>query len=68
MDETQPKIHTDCIALDELRARHATLIKEREEHAMKARERDIGFAYILGELEQMIKHIEARHPPAGAAE
>ncbi len=50
----------DGITLDELQARRAVLAKEREEHAKEARDRDLGFAYAMGEIEQLIKLAEAR--------
>jgi hypothetical protein len=48
--------------IEELRARHAELTAEREKQQQAAHERDIGFAYVLGELETMIALIEQRDP------
>ena len=48
------------ISIEELQARHARLVEEREEHAQMARERDLGFAYALGEIELLIALVEQR--------
>lgn len=48
------------LTLDELRERHAFMAAERMKAATKARETDLGFACVLGELETLIKLIEAK--------
>jgi hypothetical protein len=55
----------DGLTIDDLRARHADLAAAREDAQHEARERDLGFAYALGELEHLIGLLEERqNPPA----
>ena len=51
----------ETLSLDDLRARHATLAAARAAYQQEARDRDLGYAYALGELESLIALIEARH-------
>ena len=48
------------LTLDDLRARHERIKTAREEAAKVARDKDLGYAYVLGELEQLIALLEAR--------
>lgn len=48
------------ITLDELEARHATLIKERQRRAVEAVRDDHGYAVVIGELERMIGSLLAQ--------
>jgi hypothetical protein len=53
------------ITLEQLQSRHAELIKAREAHQRESREKDLGFAYALGEIERLLKLLE---PPAEVIE
>jgi hypothetical protein len=53
--------------LEALQKRHADLTKAREEHSREAREKDLGFAYALGEVERWIAFLEQPAADAAAA-
>ncbi|MBK9945462.1 MAG: hypothetical protein IPP13_28060 [Kouleothrix sp.] len=48
----------DGISLAELRQRHAECMEARATLQRLFHDQDTGFAYVLGELEQMIKQVE----------
>ena len=50
----------DGISLAELRQRHAECMEARATLQRLFHDQDTGFAYVLGELEQMIKRVEGR--------
>ena len=54
----------------ELKARHARLSQNRRQNQAQleqCQERELGFRYVLGELEQMIAEIEERERSTAAA-
>jgi hypothetical protein len=48
------------LTIEDLRARHAEIAAAREKAQRAAHEEDLGYAYTLGELEQLIKILEER--------
>ena len=57
------------ITIDYLRAKHAELTAARKENQKTfrlAQEQEIGYKYVLGELEAMIAALEAEAPPPEA--
>lgn len=52
------------LTLDEVRARHAGLVAQRQKEQATFKERDTGFSFVLGELEQMIAELERREKEA----
>ena len=65
------------ITVEEIRARHAGLVAERQKekiaYQQRAKEqlaseqRDTGYSFVLGELEQMIEELERRAAAEAAA-
>lgn len=55
------------ITLEDIKARHARLLQTREEEQKAFEQRDTGYMFVLGELELMIKELEAQpeEAPAG---
>jgi len=53
------------ITIGELRARHAELVAAREEAQRAARETDMNYAVVLGELERLIAIAQARGASKG---
>lgn len=47
------------ITLEALQDRHARLLKTREEERQAFERKDIGYMFVLGELEQMIAELQA---------
>lgn len=59
-----------ALTTTDLRARHARLLASRQENLTQleqCREREHGFRYVLGELELMIRELEAREAEEQAA-
>jgi hypothetical protein len=56
------------ISLDELRQRHATVLAERERHRKAYMDKEIAYAYVLGEYETLMELITKRDAEAAAAE
>jgi hypothetical protein len=56
------------LSLADLRLRHETLRSAREEAQRAARDKDLGFAYALGEVETLIGILEERERQAAAAD
>jgi hypothetical protein len=56
------------ITIGELRARYERLIEQRKAEQRAAEIKDAGFAYVLGELEQMIGELERRAAAEAEAE
>ena len=54
------------LTLEHLHERRDQVLREREEHARTAREHDMGFAYVLGELEHLIAEVEQREAAESA--
>jgi hypothetical protein len=50
----------DGITSDELRARLEQLTRERLACQREAQDRDLGFAYAMGEIEQLLQLLAAR--------
>lgn len=51
------------ITVEDLRARHARLVEDRtrnQEQLAACQEREVGYKYVLGELEMMIAQLEQR--------
>jgi hypothetical protein len=52
------------ITIEELRTRHGRLVQDRKlnlDQLVECQKREHGFAYVLGELEQMIAELESRN-------
>jgi hypothetical protein len=56
------------IELAELQARHDAVRVAREQAQREAREKDLGFAYVLGELERLIGIVQEKERHAAEAD